>query len=119
MLKQISSNTYNNRRSIPRYLYHLTSKKNYDSILKTGMLNAVSVGFIPLEWIEMLLSRDAGKYFDAFSCHPYTVENPPEVGRQQEGTAEKMLQDLRALLDKYGLQDKEIFISELRQVSPA
>lgn len=40
MLKQISSNTYNNRRSIPRYLYHLTSKKNYDSILKTGMLNA-------------------------------------------------------------------------------
>ena len=41
MLKQISSNTYNNRRSIPRYLYHLTSKKNYDSVLKTGMLNDI------------------------------------------------------------------------------
>ena len=68
---------------------------------------------VPLDWIEMLLERDAGKYFDAFSCHPYTIENLPEVGRQKEGTAEKMVQDLRALLDKYGLQDKEIIISEL------
>lgn len=68
---------------------------------------------VPLEWIELLLSHDAGKYFDAFSCHPYTIENLPEVGRQKEGTAEKMIQDLRALLDKYGLQDKEIVISEL------
>lgn len=67
---------------------------------------------VPLEWIELLLSHGAGEYFDAFSCHPYTIENLPEEGGSY-GTAEKMVRGLRELLDKYDLQDKEIVISEL------
>lgn len=68
---------------------------------------------VPEDWIKELLDNGAGEYFDGFSCHPYTVENVPEQGRQKEGTALDMVRLLRRLLDEHGLKDKSIVISEL------
>ncbi len=90
-----------------RIAYQAIKSVDPDAIVLCG-----ATARVPLDWIEMLLERDAGKYFDAFSCHPYTIENLPEKGGRY-GTSESMVKGLRDLLDKYGLQDKEIVISEL------
>lgn len=40
MIKPISNQVRYNKRTIPRYLYHLTTKENYTSIIKDGVIKA-------------------------------------------------------------------------------
>ncbi len=95
--------------------YVLAQKTAYEAIKEADPEAQVLCGataHVPEDWIEMLLENGAGEYFDAFSVHPYTIENFPETGGRY-GSAEYMVLQCRKLLDKYGLQDKGIVITEL------
>ncbi len=95
--------------------YVLAQKVAYETIKSIDPQAIVLCGAtprVPLDWIEPILQAGAGKYFDGFSAHPYTSDNLPEDGNKW-GTAHAQIDGLIELLDKYGLSDKEVYITEL------
>lgn len=69
-------------------IYTAAQKVAYESAKKADPDCIVICGAtarVPLEWIEELLKLGCGEYFDAFSCHPYTIEGLPEKGLQATG----------------------------------
>ena len=57
--------------------------------------------------IEELYKLGAGAYFDIMNVHPYCIPDRPE------GHLDRQLEDLRALMAKYGDADKPIWITEI------
>ena len=61
---------------------------------------------VPLPFIEGIYRAGGGAFFDAMNVHPYSHPNPPE------GDLERKLENLRALMAKYGDAEKPIVITE-------
>ena len=61
---------------------------------------------VPLGYIEEIYKSGGGAFFDAMNVHPYSHPYEPE------GDLEKKLEDLRALMAKYGDGDKPVVITE-------
>lgn len=76
-------------------------KNNPDAVVLYG-----GVSGIPFEFIEETLKRGCGKYFDIMNVHPYNW------GGIQEGVLIPRIERLRALMKKYGIGDKPIWITE-------
>ena len=62
---------------------------------------------VPLDFIEAVYRAGGGKYFDVMAVHPYDERRMPETA------LESRLKALRALMARYGDEDKEIWITEL------
>ena len=63
---------------------------------------------VPLDFIEDSLKAGAGKYFDIMNIHPY---NWGWGGRPEAIAGE--VEKLRKLMDRYGIGDKPIWITEV------
>lgn len=61
---------------------------------------------VPYEYIEKSLAAGAGEYFDIFAIHPYQWRALPET---MLGQYEK----LQAIMDKYGVGNKPLWITEV------
>lgn len=84
-------------------------KRAYEEIKKIDPNLTVLYGGtagVPLPYIEDSLKAGAGKYFDAMNIHPYHWQGVPELMIPE-------LKDLRALLKKYGVGEKPIWITEV------
>ena len=61
---------------------------------------------VPLDFIEAIYRNGGGAFFDAMNVHPYNHPYAPE------GDLDKKLENLRALMAKYGDAEKPIVITE-------
>lgn len=66
---------------------------------------------VPLDFIEDALKAGAGECFDVMSIHPYHLRDVPEAIIPE-------ITKLRALMDKYGVGDKPIWITEIGWSTP-
>ena len=64
------------------------------------------VSGVPLDYIEGVYKAGGGPFFDAMCVHPYNHPRPPE------GDLDKKLENLRALMAKYGDAEKPVIITE-------
>ena len=62
---------------------------------------------VPFGYIEDVLKAGGGKYFDIMNIHPYQWEKYPEPGLIHEITT------LKKLMQKYGVGNKPIWITEI------
>ena len=62
---------------------------------------------VPRKFIEELYRLGGGDYFDIMNIHAYSVPDEPE------GKLDRMLEELRALMAKYGDADKPVWITEI------
>ena len=65
------------------------------------------VAGVPLEYIEAAFAAGAGKHFDIMNVHPYSWM------QIQEDVFAKKIDALKALMAKYGIADKPIWITEI------
>ena len=65
------------------------------------------VSDVGLDYIRALYELGGAPYFDVVCCHPYTIPFAPE------GTLDKKLESLRALMAEFGDADKPIWITEV------
>jgi len=93
------------------------SPTNYLTILKVAyeavksVEPRVRVSFggtagVPFDFIEEIYRLGGAKYFDILSIHPYTHPAPPE------GRMDVQIEKLRALMAKYGDEEKPVWITE-------
>ena len=61
---------------------------------------------IPMGYIEGIYKAGGGPFFDAMNVHPYNHPRPPE------GDLDVRLEELRALMAKYGDAEKPVVITE-------
>ncbi len=61
---------------------------------------------VPMDFIEAIYRNGGGAFFDAMNIHPYNHPYAPE------GDLDKKLENLRALMAKYGDAEKPIVITE-------
>ena len=61
---------------------------------------------VPLDFIEKIYQNGGGAFFDAMNVHPYSHPYAPE------GDLDRKLENLRALMTKYGDAEKPIVITE-------
>ena len=61
---------------------------------------------VPMDFIEKIYKNGGGDFFDAMNVHPYSHPYAPE------GDLDKKLENLRALMAKYGDAKKPIVITE-------
>ena len=61
---------------------------------------------VPMDFIEKIYQNGGGAFFDAMNVHPYNHPYAPE------GDLDKKLENLRALMAKYGDAEKPIVITE-------
>ena len=61
---------------------------------------------VPMDFIEAIYRNGGGAFFDAMNVHPYNHPYAPE------GDLDKKLENLRALMAKYGDAEKPIVITE-------
>lgn len=66
---------------------------------------------VPLDYFEDALKAGAGEYFDVMNIHPYHLRDIPEAIIPQ-------IQKLQALMNKYGVGDKPIWITEIGWSTP-
>ena len=96
---------------------HVGNPTNYAAVLKAGAEairecapgTRVAIGGfsgVPLSYIEELYKLGAGAFFDIMNVHPYCFPDRPE------GHLDRQLEDLRALMAKYGDAGKPIWITE-------
>ena len=96
---------------------HVGNPTNYAAVLKAaaeairesapGTRTAIGgLSGVPLPYIETLYKLGAGAYFDIMNIHPYCIPDRPE------GHLDRQLEELRALMAKYGDADKPIWMTE-------
>lgn len=66
---------------------------------------------VPLDYLEDALKAGAGEYFDVMNIHPYHLRDIPEAIIPQ-------IQKLQALMTKYGVGNKPIWITEIGWSTP-
>lgn len=84
-------------------------KRSYEEIKKIDPNLTVLYGGtagVPLSYIEDSYKAGAGKYFDVMNVHPYNWQSIPEAMIPQ-------LEALQALMKKYGLENKPLWITEV------
>ena len=84
-------------------------KRAYDEIKKIDPELTVLYGGtagVPLGYIEDSLKAGAGAYFDVMNIHPYHWQGVPELMIAE-------FRDLGALMKKYGVGDKPLWITEV------
>lgn len=89
--------------------YSVLLKKTYTAIKKQAPTTTVlygGVSGVPFEYIETTLKEGCGGYFDIMNVHPYNW------GGVQEGVLIPKIEKLRALMKKYGVGEKPIWITE-------
>lgn len=64
------------------------------------------VSGVPLEYIEKTFEAGAAKYFDIMNIHPYQHSNP-------EKKLPEEIRALKKLMEKYGISEKPIWITEV------
>lgn len=62
---------------------------------------------VPEPFIERIFQAGGGNYFDVMNIHPYSWEQEPEL------TLPRRLGRLRALMTRYGLAEKPVWITEI------
>ncbi len=84
-------------------------KRSYEEIKKINPKLTVLYGGtagVPLSYIEDSYKAGAGKYFDIMNIHPYNWQGVPEMMIPQ-------IEGLQALMKKYNLDRKPIWITEV------
>ena len=119
-------NEYNMRDGANPDNYIKLLKASYEALHQANP-NAVVCGFAAanigeqqteyeysaIEWIDAVLKRGGGEYMDAVSIHCY-VNRAPEDNLSTVKTGKTWLIDeTRALLDRYGYTDMPIIVSEM------
>ncbi len=64
-----------------------------------------------VEFLETVYAEGAGGSFDAVGFHPYTGEDPPDIGAPQNSWG-LMAGPIRAIMAAHGDEDKQIWITE-------
>ncbi len=94
-------------------------------VKKTMAMVTARAGAQAQEWIKGVLDAivEAGgqpvDYIDSVSVHPYKLYNlSPETGKipdkgENDGTLHEQVADVRALMNRYGLEECPIFASEI------
>lgn len=72
-----------------------------------GKVVGVVASSASIDWIEAVL-KTGGQYMDVVSVHQYVGGDSPE----QSGFFDGNLKKIRALMDKYGLGDRALWLSE-------
>lgn len=75
---------------------------NPDTLVCLGGVSDVGLGYI-----RAIYELGGAPFFDVVCCHPYTIPFAPE------GTLDKKLESLRALMAEFGDADKPIWITEI------
>lgn len=78
--------------------------------------NGEGTGYSALAWMEevlKLMRADGGKYMDAVSIHTYNSVNPEAPNTQLLSGRTWLIDETRQLLDRYGLSDIPIIVSEM------
>ncbi len=84
-------------------------KRSYETIKKINPDLVVLYGGtagVPLGYIEDSFKAGAGNYFDVMNIHPYHWQGTPELMLAE-------FRDLKALMKKYNLEKKPIWITEV------
>ena len=66
---------------------------------------------VPLDYFEDALKAGAGECFDVMNIHPYHLRDIPEAIIPE-------IQKIRALMDRYGVGDKPLWITEIGWSTP-
>ena len=118
-------NEYNMRDGAEPENYIKLLQASYSSLHKNP--NAVVCGFAAanigenqekypysvLEWIEKVLQGGGGEYMDAVSIHCYTNRSPEDDLSTLSSGKTWLIDETRAILDKYGYTDMPIIVSEM------
>ena len=106
-----------NEQNLENFWHHPRDPARYAEVLRAACEAAkranpcVRVLFggaagVPLDYIEGVYKAGGGPFFDAMCVHPYNHPRPPE------GDLDKKLENLRALMAKYGDAEKPVVITE-------
>lgn len=98
--------------------WNIPNPTNYLAVLKAayGEIKAASpdtlvclggVSDVGLSYIRAIYELGGAPFFDVVCCHPYTIPFAPE------GTLDKKLESLRALMAEFGDAEKPIWITEV------
>lgn len=74
--------------------------------------NIAGLALNDLEFARAILEAGAGGCFDAFGYHPYGFDQPPEADPMEHPMSFRRAERVRALLDEFGLRDRQIWITE-------
>ena len=102
-------NEVNTKTGVDAYWYAKMVRRCYETIKKidpdakiiAGVSSHVDVAF------DEIVCREAKGYFDVYSIHPYIFYASPEEGKYYE-----YIMPVRNILNKYGLSDIPIWITE-------
>lgn len=102
-------NEVNTKTGVDAYWYAKMVRRCYETIKKidpdakiiAGVSSHVDIAF------DEIVCREAKGYFDVYSIHPYIFYASPEAGKYYE-----YIMPVRNVLNKYGLSDIPIWITE-------
>ena len=106
-----------NEQNSPSFWHDTSSGENYAKLLERTYREIKAINpeltvlyggtaGVPLPFIEASLKAGAGKYFDVMNIHPYHWRGVPEMMFSD-------LTSLKALMRKYGVGEKPIWITEV------
>lgn len=85
-----------------KIVYNGIKKGNPDAIIATNGFSRT-----PSDWVQKFIDAGAKGYFDVVAIHPYQGQSTPESTMWP-----KMVQPMRDVLDKNGLEDVQVWTTE-------